>query len=78
MGSFRQKDGTRVVTNAVYDKAMNKRGISKLVHIIPEHPAHESRTFARALAAYFWPALQDALARTNDATAEPPSRRPDE
>jgi len=52
MGSYKRKDGTVVVTTTVQDKAMNKRGLSKLVHVIPARPTHKSPAFAKVLASF--------------------------
>ncbi|WP_341919727.1 hypothetical protein [Polaromonas sp. YR568] len=53
MGSYKRKDGTTIATKTVYNKALNKRGISKLIHVVPAHPAYESPEFARTLATLF-------------------------
>lgn len=69
MGSYKRKLGTVIVTTTVHDKAMNKRGISKLVQVIPAHPVYKSREFARALASLFGPQL---LASINKAETRDP------
>lgn len=75
MGSYKHKDGTRIVTETVYDKAMTRRGVSKLVHIIPAHPVHESPEFAQAVAAYFGPSFQSKLFRANEVADKSPERK---
>lgn len=61
MSSYTTKDGTLVITKTVRDKAMNKRGISKIVHVIPEHPEFKSKAFANTLVAMFGNDLREAI-----------------
>lgn len=63
MGSYKRRLGMVIVTTTVHDKAMNKRGVSKLVQVIPAHPVYESRESARALASLFGPQLLAAINR---------------
>lgn len=70
MGSYRRKDGARVITTTVYDKEMNKRGISKVVHVIPGYPAHESLEFAKLLATMFGDVLRSGERGNNDLPAK--------
>lgn len=69
MGSYKRKDGTTVSTVTVNDKALNKRGISKLVHVVPPYPAFKSPQFAMTLAALFGPELLACMAEKRESTS---------
>ncbi|MDI1239154.1 MAG: hypothetical protein PSV26_16850 [Polaromonas sp.] len=68
MGSYKRKDGTTIATTTIYNKALNKRGISKLIHVVPAHPAFKSPQFAMTLAALFGTELLACVAEKSGST----------
>ncbi|MDF3823127.1 hypothetical protein P3G55_24770 [Leptospira sp. 96542] len=70
MGTYTRKDGTKVVTKAVYNAAMNKQGISKLVQIVPPNPVFESRAGAVAIASFLGADFMQSLIKRSRESAE--------
>lgn len=65
MGSYRRKGGTVLATVTVLNAAMNKRGISKVIHVIPAPPAFKSEAFSKAIASMFGDTLLQKIESAN-------------
>lgn len=61
MSTYQRKAGPIVRTTTIYDKKMNKYGLSKLIEVIPIHPAYKSQEATKALIALFGKEIVAAL-----------------